>query len=130
MRRIPFSTGLIPPTDHPSTAHTLTSALQSLFRPWRGWRTLLRYRTTASGPIRIALSLAIPPLALLDLIRYVLATLLALFAALLTVLIGASYLGVMLFAVLFSGLVGGASAVRGVPTERTWDDDRHPGTWP
>lgn len=80
--------------------------------------------------MRIALTLAIPPLALLDLIRYVLVALLALFAALLAVLIGASYLGVMLFAVLFSGLVGGAFAVRDVPTERAWNDDRHPGTWP
>lgn len=114
----------------PTPAHTLTSALQPLFRPWGGWHALLKRRAATSGVVRFALTLTVLPLILLDLMRYALALLLALFAVGLTVLIGGGYLGFMLFAVLSSGLVGGAFAVRDAPAGRCWPDDWYPGPRP
>lgn len=64
----------------------------------------------------------------LDFTRYVLATLLALAAAGLAALIGVGYVGMMLFALLFSGLVGGAFAVRDVPAGHAWGDCGWPRT--
>ena len=118
------------PALRPTPAHTLTSALQPLFRPWRGWHALLRHRAATSGVVHFALTLTILSLVLLHVMRYVLALLLALFAVGLTLLIGIGYLGFILFAVLFSSLVGGAFAVRDTPTGRCWLDDRHPGPRP
>ncbi|GAA5512283.1 hypothetical protein Dcar01_00997 [Deinococcus carri] len=110
--------------------YTLTSALQPLFRPWGGWRELLASWNTASRAARLPLLLTILTLVALDFTRYVLATLLALFAAGLAALIGVGYVGIMLFAVLFSGLVGGAFAARDVPAGCAWNDCGQSRNWP
>ncbi|MBB5234182.1 hypothetical protein [Deinococcus budaensis] len=76
------------------------------------------------------MTLTILSLVLLDLMRYALALLLALSTVGLTVLIGIGYLGFVLFVVLFSGLVGGAFAVRDAPAGRCWPNDRYLGPRP
>lgn len=114
-----------------STA-TLTSAFRLLFRPWGAWKVLPRHLAASPWAVRLPLALALALLALvtLDLIRYALVTLLALLAIGLTVLIGVSCVGVMLLAVVFSGLVGAAFAARDLPAECSWEGKGRRGSWP
>lgn len=111
----------------PRPTATLTSAFRPLFRPWGVWKVLPRHLAASPWAVRLPLVLA---LVTLDLIRYALATLLALFTIGLTVLIGVSYVGVMLLAVVFSGLVGGAFAARVLPAGCSWEGKGRRGRWP
>lgn len=113
---------------HPTA--TLTSAFRPLFRPWGVWKVLSRHLAASPWAVRLPLALALLALVTLDLIRYALVTLLALLAIGLTVLIGVSYVGVMLLAVVFSGLVGGAFAARDLPAGCSWEGKGRRGSWP
>lgn len=114
---------------HSTPAQTFTSTLQSLFRSWGGWPALLGRWGTASRAARFTLLLTILTLVALDFTRYVLVTLLALFATGLTLLIGVGYVGIMIFAMLLSGLVGDTLAARDVFVKRAWDDCERSRTW-